>query len=91
MTESFDPGALVAALAPMSKRAVARRLGIDVALLCRPLSAPQADHYATRLHLHPLEVWGADWARPDRRRSTPGGNDATATATQPENPDDAME
>lgn len=80
-TESFDPEALVAALAPMSKRAVARRLGVDVALLCRPLTASQADRYATRLHLHPAEVWGADWSRPGRRRSTPGCNDATATAT----------
>lgn len=66
--ESFDPELLVATMAPLSLRAVARRIGVDPAMLCRPLSAGQADRYATRLGLHPSEVWGADWSRPERRR-----------------------
>lgn len=81
MNETFDAGRLIAAMAPLSLRAVARRLDIDPAVLCRPLTATQADRYATRLHLHPSEVWGADWSRPGRRRSTGDCNDATATAT----------
>lgn len=67
--EQFDPATLVEALAPLSLRAVARRLQVDPSLLCRPLSATQADRYATRLGLHPGEVWGAQWLRPRRRRS----------------------
>ena len=67
MAEQFDPSALVAVMEPMSLRAVARRLGVDPAMLCRPLSSTQADRYATRLGLHPGEVWGADWLRPGRR------------------------
>ena len=65
--ERFDPATLVATMAPLSLRAVARRLHVDPAVLCRPLSATQADRYATRLGLHPGEVWGADWYRPERR------------------------
>lgn len=65
--ERFDPAPLVAAMAPMSLRAVARRLDIDPAVLCRPLSSSQADRYATRLHLHPSEVWGVRWSRPNAR------------------------
>lgn len=68
MSEQFDPARLVAVVAPLSLRAVARRLAVDPAMLCRPLSATQADRYATRLGLHPVEVWGADWSRPGRRR-----------------------
>jgi hypothetical protein len=60
----FDPAALVAATDLDSLRTVARRLDIDPALLCRPLSANQADRYATRLGLHPGEVWGPAWWRP---------------------------
>jgi hypothetical protein len=67
-THKYDPTLLVAAMAPMSLRAVARRLDIDPAVLCRPLTATQADRYATRLGLHPVEVWGADWSRPERKR-----------------------
>lgn len=63
----FDPARLVAAMAPMSLRAVARRLEVDPAVLCRPLSAGQADRFATKLALHPIEVWGAVWSRPERR------------------------
>jgi hypothetical protein len=44
-----------------SMRDVARQLGIDPALLCRPLSDAQADKYATRLGYHPTMVWGMDW------------------------------
>jgi hypothetical protein len=66
MGEQFDPQALVAAMGPLSLRAVARRLQVDPAILCRPLSATQADRYATRLGLHPGEVWGAQWYRPGR-------------------------
>lgn len=65
---TFSAAQLVAAMEPMSLRAVARRLGVDPALLCRPLSSSQADKYATRLNLHPAEVWGAEWSRPQRRR-----------------------
>jgi len=68
--EQFDPAALVEAMAPLSLRAVARRIQVDPAMLCRPLSATQADRYATRLGLHPSEVWGATWSRPPRRRRT---------------------
>ena len=66
--ERFDPGRLIEAMEPLSLRAVARRIGVDPAMLCRPLSATQADRYATQLGLHPGEVWGADWLRPGRRR-----------------------
>lgn len=45
----------------LTLRGTARRLGIDPALLCRPLSDRQADHYACRLGLHPVTVWGDDW------------------------------
>lgn len=62
----FDPAALVAATEYDSLRTVARRLGIDPAVLCRPLSANQADRCATKLGLHPGEVWGAAWWRPGR-------------------------
>lgn len=61
MVLTFDPAALIEATAGDSLRSVARRLGIDPALLCRPLSANQADRYATKLGLHPAEVWGAAW------------------------------
>jgi hypothetical protein len=65
--EQFEPARLVEAMEPLSLRAVARRLQVDPAMLCRPLSAIQADRYATRLGLHPSEVWGVDWLRPGRR------------------------
>ena len=77
-TESFDATRLIEAMKPMSLRAVARRLQVDPAVLCRPLTAGQADRYATRLGLHPIEVWGADWSRPGRRkRSTLQRKDAS--------------
>lgn len=57
---TWDPAELVAA-AGVPLRAVARRLRIDPALLCRPLSDKQADRYACRLGLHPTAVWGLRW------------------------------
>jgi hypothetical protein len=60
----YDPAALIEAAGYDSLRSIARQLGIDPALLCRPLSANQADRYATKLGLHPGEVWGAAWWRP---------------------------
>lgn len=56
----WDPDLLVEATG-MDKRAVARRLGIDAAVLCRPLSDGQADRYACALGLHPAAVWGPEW------------------------------
>lgn len=47
--------------AELSLRATARRLGVDPAILCRPLTDRQADAYATRLDLRPDQVWGPDW------------------------------
>lgn len=64
---TYDAQALIAAVG-MSLRAVARRLGVDAAVLCRPLSTNQADRFATSLGLHPGEVWGADWWRPKRTK-----------------------
>jgi hypothetical protein len=66
--ERFEPARLIEAMEPLSLRAVARRLQVDPAMLCRPLSATQADRYATRLGLHPGEVWGVDWYRPAMRK-----------------------
>lgn len=53
---TYDPARLVDA-AGGSLRTVATRLGVDPAVLCRPLSERQADRYATELDLHPSEVW----------------------------------
>jgi len=61
---TYDPAPLIAACEPQSLRSIARRLGIDPALLCRPLTANQADRYAVALGMHPGEIWGADWWRP---------------------------
>lgn len=52
----------------VSLRTVATRLGIDPAVLCRPLTLAQADRYATSLGVHPGAVWGADWWRAERER-----------------------
>jgi lambda repressor-like predicted transcriptional regulator len=66
MAERFDPAQLVAWLDERqgfaTLRSVARRLQIDPAVLCRPLSAAQADRYATALGAHPGEVWVEWWA-----------------------------
>ncbi len=62
----------MAFMAPMTLRQVARRLQLDPANPCRPLSAGQADRYATFLGAHPGEVWGAEWWRPvDTRAELP--------------------
>jgi len=60
MPRSWPAGALVEHTG-LSLRATARRLGIDPAILCRPLTDRQADSYTTRLHLRPEQVWGPDW------------------------------
>lgn len=60
----FDPARLVEAAGDGSLRSTARRLGIDPALLCRPLTTGQADRYATALGLHPGDVWGSAWWAP---------------------------
>lgn len=60
----YDPAALIEAAGYDSLRSIARQLGIDPAVLCRPLTANQADRYATKLGLHPGEVWGTAWWRP---------------------------
>ena len=44
-------------------RGVARRLAIDPAVLCRPLTVAQADRYANKLGVHPSEIFGAAWWR----------------------------
>ena len=67
MPATFEAAALVEH-AGGTLRGVARRLGVDPALLCRPLSVDQADRYAVRLGLHPAEVWGASWWRDQRSR-----------------------
>jgi lambda repressor-like predicted transcriptional regulator len=56
----FDPAPLVAA-GGGELRALARRLGVDPAILCRPLSVNQADKYAIAIGVHPPEVWGPDF------------------------------
>lgn len=45
----------------MPLRALARRLNIDPAILTRPLTDRQADHYACQLGLHPVHIWGTTW------------------------------
>lgn len=54
---TWDPKALVAAMEPLSLRAVALRLHVDPAVLCRPLSDRQADRFALALGMHPTEIW----------------------------------
>jgi hypothetical protein len=63
MATKLDPAPLIEAGGGGTRR-VARRLGIDPAVLCRPLSIDQADRYAIKLGLHPTDVWGqaAFWA-----------------------------
>lgn len=59
MSEKYDPQPLIDATGG-NLRALARRLNIDPALLCRPLTANQADKYSTTIGLHPSTIWGAD-------------------------------
>lgn len=60
MATRLDPAPLVAATGG-NLRELARRLGIDPAVLCRPITPWQADRYATALELWPPDVWGAAW------------------------------
>ncbi|QQS25165.1 MAG: hypothetical protein IPM43_01875 [Actinomycetota bacterium] len=59
-TRTWNPQALLHATS-LGVRPLARRLAIDPALLCRPLTDRQADAYATRLGLHPATIWGNTW------------------------------
>lgn len=69
MPPTYDPQALIAILdEPL--RSVARRLDVDPAILCRPLTSRQADRFACKLGLHPGIVWGADWWRPGKNGTT---------------------
>jgi len=54
------PVAPLLAATDQGVRSLARRLGIDPSLLCRPLTPHQADRYAVRCGFHPLELWGPD-------------------------------
>lgn len=71
---TYSPKALIDHFADeeMGLRELARRLQVDPAMLCRPLSSTQADRYATRMGVHPAEVWGADFLRPHRPPPGPG-------------------
>lgn len=62
---TYPPDRLIAAV-DQPLRSVARRLEVDPAVLCRPLTDRQADRFATKLGLHPGQVWGADWWRPGK-------------------------
>jgi hypothetical protein len=66
MATKLDSAPLIEAGGGGTRR-VARRLGIDPAVLCRPLSIDQADRYAIKLGLHPTDVWGQAvfWADDD--------------------------
>jgi hypothetical protein len=56
----FDPRPLVE-MHGRGLRELARTLGVDPAVLCRPLSQWQADKFAIRsMGRHPFEVWGAE-------------------------------
>lgn len=45
----------------MGVRPLARRLGVDPAVLCRPITVWQADRFARAVGRHPADVWGDDW------------------------------
>lgn len=59
----LDP--LLRECAASSLRDLARQLDVDPGYLCRcldrGLTERQADEWACRLGLHPLNVWGALW------------------------------
>lgn len=57
---TFDPQVLIE-LTGNSLRTVARRIGVDPAMLCRRMSPATADRYAVACGYHPSEVWGAAW------------------------------
>lgn len=56
----WDPAPLVAA-GDRPLRHLARHLGVDPAVLCRPLTDRQADRFAVALGMHPIEIWGTTW------------------------------
>lgn len=60
MSGKLDPSPLIVA-AGGNLRALARRLDVDPAVLCRPLTTWQADRYALKVGLHPDDVWGVAW------------------------------
>jgi hypothetical protein len=64
-TPMFDPAPLID-MTGEPLRSVARRLGVDPAVLCRPLTSKQADRFAIKLGFHPGIVWGAAWWRPGK-------------------------
>lgn len=68
-TPTYDPDRLITATG-QPLRSIARRLNIDPAILCRPLTTTQADRYAILLGLHPGTVWGADWWRPRKSNTS---------------------
>jgi hypothetical protein len=55
-TTRFPPGPLVAA-SRQGTRELARRLGVDAAVLCRPLTMGQADRFALHIGRMPWEIW----------------------------------
>lgn len=57
---TWPPQALIDATG-LTLRQVARRLDIDPANLCRPLTDRQADRWTTALDLRPEQVWGMQW------------------------------
>lgn len=64
MTRRTWPAEPLVAATGLTLRGAARRLGIDPALLTRPLTTNQADKYATKLGYHPITIWGDDWLNP---------------------------
>jgi hypothetical protein len=60
LVRRFSPAALLD-YTQQGVRPLARRLGVDPAILCRTLSADQADRYAVAVGAHPIDVWGDDW------------------------------
>ena len=56
----LDPAPLVAAGAARGRslRQTAELLGVDPAVLCRPITIHQADRFAARLGHHATELWG---------------------------------
>jgi hypothetical protein len=61
----FDPAGLLD-FTQQGVRELARRLGVDPAVLCRPISAWQVDRFCVRIGQHPHAVYGdAIWPEPE--------------------------
>ncbi|HWL44206.1 MAG TPA: hypothetical protein VNQ73_14790 [Ilumatobacter sp.] len=58
--DRLDPAPLVA-VSRLGVRGLARVLEVNPAVLCRPISAWQADRWAVRMGWLPHEVWDDDW------------------------------